>query len=51
MTSALFAHDTTIVGKALELEEEVRVVKEKMGRWEEKNHENKEKRLEFGTKG
>ena len=31
MTSALFADDTTIVGKALELEEGVRVVKREMG--------------------
>ena len=43
VTSAIFADDTTFADKAKEL------VKKERGRWEERNSEDKEKRLEFGT--
>ena len=49
ITSALFADDTTIIGKRRELEEGVEKVKEVMGRWEERNNDDKEERLVFGT--
>ena len=38
----LFADDTTVVGTKLEMEESVRRVKEVMGRWEERDNEDKE---------
>ena len=49
VSSALFADDITIVGTRGELEEGVGAVKEVMGKWEERNNEDKEERLEFGT--
>ena len=49
ITSALFADDTTIIGKKRELEEGVVRMKEVMGRWEERNNDDKEERLVFGT--
>ena len=45
----LFAVDTTVVGTKGEMDESVRRVKEVMGRWEERNNEDKEEVLEFGT--
>ena len=45
----LFADDTTVVGTKGEMDESVRRVKEVMGRWEERNDEDKEEVLEFGT--
>ena len=45
----LFADDTTVVGTKGEMDESVRRVKEVMGRWEERNNEDKEEVLEFGT--
>ena len=45
----LFADDTTIVGRKGELGGGVGAVKEVMGKWEERNNEDKEERLEFGT--
>ena len=49
VTSALFADDTIIEGKKGELDEGVREVKRVMGEWEERNNEEKEEVLEFGT--
>ena len=49
ITSALFADDTTIIGKKKELEDGVVRVKEVMGSWEERNNDDKEERLVFGT--
>ena len=49
VTSALFADDTTIVGMKREMDEGVRLVKEVMGEWEERNNDTKEEVLEFGT--
>lgn len=46
--SVLFADDTTIVGRKEEMENGVGAVKEVMGRWEERNNEDKEEELEFG---
>ena len=45
----LFADDTTAVGAKGEMEESVRRVKEVMGRWEERNNEDKKDVLKFGT--
>ena len=45
----LFADDMTVVGTEGEMDESVRRVKEVMGRWEERNNEDKEEVLEFGT--
>ena len=45
---ALFADDTTKVGKKKELDIGVRVTKEVMARLEERNNEDKEEVLEFG---
>ena len=45
----LFADDTTIVGEKGELGRGVDRMKEVMGRWEERNNEDKEERVEFGT--
>ena len=45
----LFADDTTVVGTKGEMDESVKRVKEVMGRWEERNNEDKEEALEFGT--
>lgn len=49
VSSALFADDTTIVGLKGEMNEGVRAVKEVMSKWEERNNEDKEEVLEFGT--
>ena len=49
VSSLLFADDTTIVGRKGELWEGMGAVKEVMGKWEERNNEDKEERLEFGT--
>jgi hypothetical protein len=46
---ALFADDTTIVGVKSEIDSGVRAVKEVMNQWEERNNEEKEEVLEFGT--
>ena len=45
----LFADDTTVVETKGEMDESVRRVKEVMGRWEERNNEDKEEVLEFRT--
>ena len=49
MKLVLFADDTTILGKKGELDRGVDRVKEVMGRWEEKNNEDKEEEVDFGT--
>ena len=49
VTVSLFADDTTIVGRRDEIEEGVRTIKEVMERYEEKNNEDKEEILEFGS--
>ena len=46
---SLFADDTTVVGCGEELERGVAKVKEVMGRFEEKNNDDKEEVLEFGS--
>ena len=45
----LFADDTTIIGEKGELGRGVDRIKEVMSRWEEKNNEDKEERVEFGS--
>ena len=45
----LFADDTTIAGRKGELEEGVRATKEVMDKYEERNNDDKEEILEFGT--
>ena len=47
--NSLFADDTTIVGRAKELEQGLRVTKEVMAAFEEKNNDDKEEELIFGT--
>ena len=49
ISSSLFADDTTIVGTRGEIEEGVNAVKEVMNKWEERNNDDKEEVLEFGT--
>ena len=49
VTSALFADDTVIVSTKGEMDESVQRVKEVMNRWEERNNEDKEEVLDFGT--
>ena len=49
VTVSSFADDTTIVGRRDEIEERVRTIKEVMEWYEEKNHEDKEEILEFGS--
>ena len=49
VSSALFADDTTILGVKGEMDESVRRVKEVMNKWEERNNDDKEEVLEFGT--
>ena len=46
---SLFADDTTPVGKKKELEEGLKTIKEVMNRFEERNNEDKEEELVFGT--
>ena len=48
LTSSLFADDTTILGETEEMTEGVRIIKETMKEYEEKNNDNKEERLIFG---
>ena len=45
----LFADDTTVVGTKGEMGESVKRLKEVMGRWKERNNEDKEELLEFGA--
>ena len=45
VTLAIYGDDTTIVGKASEWNEGVTVVKREIGRWEERNNDDKEERL------
>ena len=45
VTLAIYADYTTIVDKASEWNEGVTVVKREMGRWEERNNDDKEERL------
>ena len=47
--NALFADDTTLAGKRKEMENGVRIVKEAMLRFEERNNEDKEEEVIFGT--
>ena len=47
--NSLFADDTTIVGRAKELEQGLAVTKEVMAAFEEKNNDDKEEELIFGT--
>ncbi|KAI8486755.1 hypothetical protein Bbelb_355030 [Branchiostoma belcheri] len=47
--SALFADDTSILGMSDEIEAGVTTVKEVMTKWEERNNDDKEEILEFGT--
>ena len=49
VSSALFADDTNSLGKKGEMDDNVREMKEVMGRWEERDNEDKEETLEFGT--
>ena len=49
ITSALFADDTTIVGTKGEINEGVERIKSVMNKWEERNNDDKEEVLEFGT--
>ena len=48
---ALFADDTTKIGHKKELEEGVKVTKEVMNKFEERNNDNKEESLIFGYEG
>ena len=45
----LFVDDTTVVGTKEGVGESLRRVKGVIGRWEERNNEDKEEVLEFGT--
>ena len=47
--SGLFADDTSIIGKKKELEQGVQETKKVMSMFEERNNEDKEEHLEFGT--
>ena len=47
--NVLFADDTSPIGKARSMNETVRITKEVMKTFEEKNNEGKEESLEFGT--
>ena len=49
ISSALFADDTNLLGKKGDMDEDVRVAKEVMGKWEERDNVDKEEVLEFGT--
>ena len=50
ITSSLFADDTTIIGERGELEVGVRKIKEVMGKFEERNNEDKEEVIVFGDR-
>ena len=45
----MFADDTTILRSKAEIEEGTRAIKRVMGEFKEKNNEDKEERLDFGT--
>ena len=45
----LFVDDTTVVGRRKELEEGLKIIKETMSKFEEKNNDDKEEELIFGT--
>ena len=49
ITMSLFADDTTIVGRRDEVEEGIETIKRIMGEFEEKNNDDKEEKLEFGS--
>ena len=49
LSSALFADDTSLLGKKGDMDEDVRVTKEVMSKWEESDNADKEEVLEFGT--
>ena len=49
VTMSLFADDTTIVGRRDEIEEGTEIVKRIMEEFEEKNNDDKEESLEFGS--
>ena len=49
LSSALFADDTSLIGMKGEMDEVVRMAKEEMGKWEERDNAEKEEVLEFGT--
>ena len=49
VTMSLFADDTTIVGRRDEIEEGTEIIKRIMGEFEEKNNDDKEEKLEFGS--
>ena len=50
-TSALFADDTTVLGERVNMETEVEITKEQMGKYEEKTNDAKEEALKFGEEG
>ena len=47
-TGVLFADDTSVFVRKGEMDECVRVTKEVMGEWEERNNKDKEESVEFG---
>ena len=49
VTMSLFADDTTIVGRRDEIEAGTQTVKRIMAEYEEKNNDDKEEKLEFGS--
>ena len=49
VSDALFADDTSVAGKRKELENGLRITKEAMARFEERNNEDKEEEVRFGT--
>ena len=51
LEKSLFADDTSVVGYEDELEEGVRITKEVMGWFEERNNDSKEESLIFGKEG
>ena len=49
VSNCLFADDTSVAGKRKELENGVRITKEAMAKFEERNNEDKEEEVVFGT--
>ena len=49
VSNCLFADDTSVAGKRKELERGVRITKEAMAKFEERNNEDKEEEVVFGT--
>ena len=49
LSSALFADDTSLIGMKGEMDEVVRMAKDEMSKWEERDNAEKEEVLEFGT--